>query len=367
MMDNQKTEQVNSYQEPELSVIVPVYKVLRQYLEECLDSIDNQTFNNFELILVDDGADKETADFLDEYAQRKSYVRVLHQENSGVAVARNNGLKEAKGKYVTFIDSDDTVRDDNFEKIIERADRDNLDVLMWGLLRCFPDKKVEFSPYLADIDLFDDDRLEEVQLKCLVGILPQFKAPASVDAAGSACAKLYRLDFLRENSLEYVPGLKRAEDMLFNLMVFGKAKRVGYLYDFFYYYRQLDSSATYQYRENGISVFTDTLRAMRKYLVDARKSEDFMQVFYMRCMFFLLESMDMDYANARNPKKYSVRKAELANVAVSEPYLEAITELKLSSLVITRKIPLILIRSKMFGTLMLFYKVYGTYRRWTGR
>ena len=346
-----------------LSVVVPVYKVKRQYLLECLDSIDRQTFRDFELILVDDGADADTADFLDKYVAEKSYARVYHQENSGVAVARNNGLVKCRGTYVTFIDSDDTVREDNFEKIVERAKKDNLDVLMWGLYRCFGDKQVPFSPYLADIDLFDEDRLEEVQLKCMVGILPQFKEPASVDAAGSACAKLYRLDFLRENKLEYIPGLKRAEDMLFNLMVFGKAKRVGYLYDFFYYYRQLETSATYQYRENGIEVFTDTLRHMKDYLVREGKSEEFMQVFYMRCMFFLLESMDMDYSNPANPKKYSVRKRELAQAAATEPYLEAVIELKLSNLVPARKIPLILIRSKMFGTLMLFYWAYGLTRR----
>jgi len=348
---------------PKLSVVVPVYKVERAYLKECLESIAKQTFKDYELILVDDGADKDTADFLDEYADGRDHVLVHHQENSGVAVARNQGLLICRGKYVTFIDSDDTVTEDNFEKIISRAQRDDLDVLMWGLYRCFGDRKVAFSPYLADIDVFDEDRLREVQLKCMVGILPQFKAPASVDAAGSACAKLYRVDFLRENNLQYIPGLKRAEDMLFNLMVFGKAKRVGYLYEFFYNYRQLASSATYQYRENGISVFTDTLGEMKKYLCKECKDDEFMQVFYMRCMFFLLESMDMDYSNPNNPKPYRVRKEELKEVALSEPYLEASIELKLSSLVLTRKIPLILIRSKMFGTLMLFYKVYGLTRR----
>lgn len=349
--------------EYELSVIVPVYKVERQYLTECLESIDNQSFNDFELILIDDGADSDTAMYLDEYASSKSYVRVYHQKNAGVAVARNNGLKLCKGKYVTFVDSDDTITSDNFEKIVDRANRDNLDVLMWGLYRCFGDKKVPFSPYLADIDLFDEDRIKEVQFKCMVGILPQFRKPASVDAAGSACAKLYRVNFLRDNNLEYVPGLKRAEDMLFNLMVFGKARRVGYLYDFYYNYRQLESSATYQYRENGISVFTDTLMAMKEYLVRENKSEEFMQVFYMRCMFFLLESMDMDYSNPNNPKSYFVRRRELSKVSLAQPYKEAIEKLKLSNLVITRKIPLILIRCRMYGLLMLFYKVYGLTRK----
>lgn len=344
-----------------LSVIVPVYKVERQYLTECLDSIKNQTFDNYELIIVDDGADKDTADYLDAYSDSEVNVKVIHQENGGVALARNKGLAVCKGKYVTFIDSDDTVRNDNFGKIIEAAEKDDLDILMWGLKLCYDKKTVDFSPYLDNIRLFDEDRLSEVQLKCLVGILPSFKEPASADAAGSACAKLYRTEFLKENGLLYVPGLKRAEDMLFNLMAFGKAKRVGYLYDFFYNYRQLSTSATYQYRPNGIEVFTDTLKHMKEYLERENKSESFMQVFYMRCMFFLLESMDMDYLNKANPKSFFERRNDLKKVALCEPYSTAVRKLKLSNrdLVITRKIPLVLIRLRMFGFLMLFYKVYG--------
>lgn len=347
---------------PLLSVVVPVYKVERQYLKECLDSIRCQTFTDYELILIDDGADEDTAAFLDDYTKLWSNATVYHQVNSGVATARNNGLSKCTGKYVTFIDSDDTVTSDNFEKIVARAQRDNLDVLMWGLYRCFGDKKVPFTPYLADIDVFDDARILEVQYKCLVGYLPSFTAPASKDAAGSACAKLYRLDFLRENNLCYTPGLKRAEDMFFNLTVFCRAKRIGYLYDFFYNYRQLATSATYQYRENGIQVFTDTLKAMGDFLKQEGKSDEYMQIYYMRCMFFLLESMDMDYSNPANPKNFAVRRRELKEVAQSEPYREAIDKLKLSNLAIARKIPLILIRMKAFGTLMLFYKVYGLTR-----
>ena len=347
-----------------LSVIVPVYTVEQEYLQECLESIDAQTFRDFELIIIDDGAPEATAKFLDEYVRKCSYAKVLHQSNAGVACARNKGLDICKGRYVTFIDADDTVTPDNFEKITSRAQRDNLDVLMWGLYRCFDDNKIEFSPYLSDIELFDDRRLLEVQYKCLVGILPSFTAPASADAAGSACAKLYRTDFIRSNNLKYVEGLKRAEDMLFNLMVFGKARRVGYIYEFFYNYRQLSSSATYMYRPNGIEVFTNTLMAMKEYLESEDRSREFMQIYYMRCMFFLLESMDMDYLNASNPNSFMARRKALREAALSEPYQEAVKMLDLfnKDLVIARKIPLILIRMRMFGVLMLFYKVYGLIR-----
>lgn len=348
----------------ELTVIVPVYRVEKSYLRECIECILAQTFSDFELILVDDGAPKENACILDEYAGKDDRIVVIHQENAGAASARNAGLNIAQGKYVTFVDSDDTISPDNFMKVVNRAQEDDLDVLMWGMYRCFGEKKVPFSPYLEDIRLFSPEQKEEVQYKCMVGILPFFKAPpASSDAAGSACAKLYRMQFLRDNGLLYTPGLKRAEDMTFNLKVFDAAERIGYLYDFLYFYRQLETSATYQYRENGIEVFTASLREMGDFIRKNNKPELYMQVYYMRCMFFYLESMDMDYLNRNNPKPLKTRLGEMRKVADSSPYNEAFSNLRFEHLTFARKIPLLLIRRRWMLLLAMFYSAFRITKR----
>ncbi len=342
-----------------LSVIVPVYNVKREYLDECIDSILSQTFTDFELIIVDDGADGDTAGYLDSFDRRGTDVKVIHQKNAGVACARNAGLDVANGKYITFVDSDDTIEKDCFEGIVNFAEENGLEVLMWGITRDFGNRKSEFSPYVCDIAHFTGDQREEVKFKCLVGILPFYKCPpASADAAGSACAKLYANDLLKERGLKYIPGLKRAEDMEFNLRVFDAAQHVGYLYRFYYNYRQLETSATYTYRENGIEVFKDSLAAIKDHLVSAKSSDLFFQVYYMRCMFFFLESMDMDYMNPNNPKPFRVRIGELAAKADEEPFCEAIKNLRGDHLTFARKIPLFLIKHKMFTTLALFYGVY---------
>ena len=93
---------------PKLSIIVPVYKV-EQYINKCIDSILNQTFTDFELILVDDGSPDNCGKICDEYAQKDERVRVIHKENGGVSSARNLGIDEAKGEYVSFIDPDDWI------------------------------------------------------------------------------------------------------------------------------------------------------------------------------------------------------------------------------------------------------------------
>ncbi len=101
-----------------ISVIVPVYNV-KPYLARCLDSLLKQTHTNFELLLVNDGSKDGSAFILEEYAKKDSRIRVIHQENMGVSLARNRAIDEAKGSYITFIDSDDFVEDFYLEHLYQ--------------------------------------------------------------------------------------------------------------------------------------------------------------------------------------------------------------------------------------------------------
>lgn len=348
-----------------LTVVVPVYTVEKDFLDDCFKSILGQTFGDYELIIVNDGAPDDIGAFIDGYDFLGADVSVIRQENRGVAAARNAGMDAASGKYITFIDADDTIADDTFEKTVGYARQNGLEVLLWGINRISPDGVTyRFSPYTCDIPVFSDRQLEEVALKCMVGILPFYVCPpAGEDAAGSACAKLYELEFLRKHGLRYTPGLKRSEDMLFNLEVLDAAQRAGYLYAFFYNYRQSASSATFCYRENGLDIMTPVLWGIRDLLVEKNKPDIYFQVYYMRCMFFFLESMDIDHLHPDNPKKFSQRVREMGQKASSEPYATAFKNLRGDYLTFARKIPLFLIRHKMFTTLALFFATYRMFRK----
>lgn len=92
-----------------ISVVVPVYKVPFEFLDQCIKSIVNQTYNNFEVIIVDDGSPDEWADKCDSYSEEDSRIRVIHKKNGGLSDARNKGLEEAKAEWITFIDGDDWI------------------------------------------------------------------------------------------------------------------------------------------------------------------------------------------------------------------------------------------------------------------
>ena len=114
---------------PKVSVIIPVYKV-EGYLPACLESIDKQTFQDFELILVDDGSPDSCGLMCDAYAEGRSNVKVLHQENMGLSEARNQGVKVSTGEYIIFIDSDDYVSEDYIEYLVFLNEKYNTDVSM---------------------------------------------------------------------------------------------------------------------------------------------------------------------------------------------------------------------------------------------
>lgn len=101
---------------PLISVIVPVYNV-ESYIHRCIDSILNQTYVNLEIILVDDGSPDNCGQICDEYAQKDNRIIVIHQSNGGLSVARNAGLNKCTGKYIGFVDSDDCIHPEMYERL----------------------------------------------------------------------------------------------------------------------------------------------------------------------------------------------------------------------------------------------------------
>lgn len=108
---------------PLVSIIVPVYNVER-YIKRCVDSLRGQTLQNIEIILVDDGSKDNSGCLCDEFAQQDSKIHVIHKQNAGQGLARNDGLNIAKGHYVLFIDSDDFIEPDTCEKLSDRMERE---------------------------------------------------------------------------------------------------------------------------------------------------------------------------------------------------------------------------------------------------
>ena len=116
---------------PFFSILTPVYKV-EKYLNACIDSVLNQTYGDFELILVDDGSPDNSGKICDDYAQKDSRIKVIHKENGGLISARREAVKHASGEYCVFLDSDDFVENNILEILFAKISEHNCDVVCYG-------------------------------------------------------------------------------------------------------------------------------------------------------------------------------------------------------------------------------------------
>ena len=129
---------------PKISIIIPVYNA-EKYLKICVDSILNQTFKDFELILIDDGSSDTSKEICEQYIKLDNRVKVIEQSNKGVSVARNNGLENSCGEYIMFCDSDDWIEEECLENLYYKFIQDkNTDIIFSGIYKdfYFNDKKI---------------------------------------------------------------------------------------------------------------------------------------------------------------------------------------------------------------------------------
>lgn len=133
---------------PKISVILPIYNV-EKYLRRCLDSVLNQTFTDFEAICVNDGSPDKSLHILEEYAAKDSRIKIVTQENQGLSMARNNGLKVAKGDYIYFLDSDDAIHPKLLEIAYTFATKHNADMVCFGFEKS---DGIEYAPKNINIE-----------------------------------------------------------------------------------------------------------------------------------------------------------------------------------------------------------------------
>lgn len=225
-----------------ISVIVPIYNV-EAYLSKCLESIIKQTFQGFELILVNDGSTDTSADISKDMIKRLKNARFIEQNNAGLSAARNTGLKYAKGEFVAFIDSDDTIDVTMLEKLYIKAIETNSDIVACDMLYVYNDHQ-EFSSG-GDFDSFSiSDRPD------LLGI------------NNSACNKLYRRTLFSD--VQFPVGLWY-EDLATIPILFFKANKVSKVNEPLYFYYQRSTSIAHSLKPKIFDVY-EAIRIVEDYI-----------------------------------------------------------------------------------------------------
>lgn len=265
-----------------VSVIIPVYNA-EAHLIECLQSVCAQSLKNIEIICVNDGSTDKSAQILAEYARFDSRIKVFNQVNAGAGAARNHGLREAKGKYLSFLDADDFFEVDMLEKAFNKAEADFADVVVYKA------------------DFYDDKR--GIFFPCTYSLrekmLPDQKPFAGIDVekdifktiVGWAWDKLFRTEFVKGNNL-YFQEQRTSNDLLFVFSAFVKAERITTISDVLAHQRRCASGTLSVTREKSWTCFFDALIALRNQLASWGLYQRFEQDYINYALHFCLWNLN---------------------------------------------------------------------------
>ena len=294
---------------PKVSVIVPVYNV-ESYLKRCVDSIRGQTEQDIEIILVDDGSPDNCPEMCDQFAVEDRRVRVLHQENGGVSVARNLGIEQAAGEWIMFADPDDWLEPNAVEVMYNQAVQSGCDM-------------VAASHYFNELD--SAGRQVRARLEGLVegtyhtdqdfGVLLQhlFMIRHHVLGLQAAWAKLYKRDIFLDGSCRFPLGMKMSEDIIFKLYALHQIKSLFILDVPVYHYQTgRTGSVTTGYRP-------DREKLCRRYIQEVREFFDRYELWEAFRMYFYLNVTESALAISYN---------ESLGVGSFSDFLESVSSLR---------------------------------------
>jgi glycosyltransferase EpsJ len=229
--------------DPKISIIVPVYEAEKSICK-CIDSILNQTFNDFEVLLINDGSTDQSGDICDEYTKAHSNIHAFHQENGGPSAARNKGIDEAKGKYIVFIDSDDYVEKKFLESFFIKEKNPTNTLVQQGYVNENKYGEKEYRGWPSKI--FHQSQFSEL-----------FLNTKFIKRLQLICGKLYELKIIKEQHIKFHSDIKFGEDLIFLLDYLHYIDSFILINKSYYHYKYNGKSLSrsYQEYEQGIKRF----------------------------------------------------------------------------------------------------------------
>lgn len=230
---------------PKVSVIVPIYKA-EKYLSHCVESILRQTYDDWELLLIDDGGPDRSGQICEEFAVKNTKIRVFHKENGGVSSARNLGLDNANGEWVMFVDADDWLEPQCIETCLRAAEEEHLDL-------------VQFNYRMVDEN--------EINLPSKTNEVPAMESEKYIErGCFNVCVwgALIASSIITVNNIRFAEEIKLAEDQLFIMTSMAHASRIAFIKDILYNYQQIETSAVHNSKTKDITKSMSLLNRFRQ-------------------------------------------------------------------------------------------------------
>lgn len=212
-----------------LSIIIPVYNA-EKFLENCLNSIINQTFKDYEVILINDGSTDDSKTICQRYETTFDNISYIETENNGPSHARNIGLKYAKGKYIGFVDADDYIDKNMYRELINSAEEYKAEITICEYIRVWQNGKQIISNNSISENILIESQIKDKLLRNYY--------TNNTEMLASPCNKIYLREFILNSKINFNQNLIRGEDWWFNLLLYENASRISFINIPLYMYRQ---------------------------------------------------------------------------------------------------------------------------------
>ena len=337
---------------PLISIIAPMYKIPKEYLLECFTSVVNQTYLNWEFIVVDDGSPDDSGLYCDELAKKDNRIKVIHQKNMGVSVARNTGIEHSNGDYIAFIDSDDWIDANYLQVFVDRLKNVDYDICICNAIVERKNKKENNDFFNNDSIKCNDDEKYQLQSQLVCRGLTSYHPPYV--NVGVPWGKIYKKSFIMKNNIKFKPGVKRMQDNLFNLYAFKNANCISCINQRTYHYREFSESAVNKYNPDIISDFKPFLDELDKFVVN-EKNDIWIYGANKRKITSINSYMSSYFFHKKNKNNFIKKIKELKKYLKQDDIRNSVNNTNKSIMNIQEKIFYIFVKYKFaFGLYLLF-------------
>lgn len=288
-----------------VSIIVPVYNA-EAYIEKCIKSILSQSYNNIELILVNDGSLDNSGSICEEFASRDNRVKIIHQKNMGPSEARNTGIKASNGSFLQFVDADDQIDKYMTECLYSTITNEDyqVDLVISGF-------KSRFYFYDKYIERVANSDIEGYYT--LVEFMGIFADLFNKHLINSPCNKLYVADIIKSNNIKFVKDIHNGEDLLFNIEYLKRCNNIAVLNKAYYNYVHFNNpnSLTKDYKKNFLEnrklIYNELKNFLEEYSIDVSQNEKFLRELFSSYLIQVLSNVF--HANAK--LSFKMKKTEI--------------------------------------------------------
>ena len=335
-----------------ISIIIPVYNA-GSYISSCLKSVIEQSYTNWEVILIDDGSTDNSKEIYEKIASKNNKVKVFRQNNKGVSSARNLGLEKANGDYIVFLDADDWIDRIFLERMLEVIEKEDADIVQCNFYYANENEHIERKHIRPSYSIRNN--MNELQLDILYREYDEKKNDCSVGAMRGVWGKIFKSSIIKK--ITFNEEIDIFEDGIFVLNALQNSKKVVLIDEYYYYYRMTENSSNSKYKPNFSGKVIEIFQEINNFIVKNNKDIEFKECFNIMVFEMISSTLDKDIFSIHSKYRKKEKIKQLEKFIGQDFCKEAIIELNTKYLNRNQRLLYLLLKMNFYFIIYYLYVV----------